>query len=476
MNALIEKYKNISRPLKASFWAVVCSALQKCISFITTPIFTRILTTEQYGICAMYDSWFMVIILFTSLSLYSNSFNNAMIKYESRKDEYISVATSLMIAITLVICGFFFIFRNQFSKITGLPQVTMYVMILQLIFVPSYSLWMAKKRFDFEYIGPVITTLLITVTAPLISVAIINITNYKAEAKIIIFGAVQILCGMIMVILNLKKGRKIYDKEMVIYILRFNIPLIPFYLSSIVLAQADRIMIGKMESPSSSAIYSLAYTLSLIMTIVSNAINQSLIPYIYKKIKKNEYSDIKNIVVIACIIVAIINIALILLGPELILFFGTSEYILAKWVIPPVAASVFFIFVYQMFSVILMYYEKTKIMVISSCIVAIINIILNYFGIKFFGYIAAGYTTLISYIILSIIYYVKYNSIVKSKLNGFKIYNSSAIFLISVAVLSFMLVSLLMYKMSPIIRYIILLVIIVIAFYYRKTFLKVLKR
>ena len=472
---LLNKYKKIPIPAKATFWAIICNILQKCISFITTPIFTRMLTTEQFGICSMFDSWYMIIVLFTSLSIYSNSFNNAMVKYEKEKEKYISVASSLINVISLIFCSLVIIFRKFFSRLMGLPVFAIYILTLQLIFIPNYSIWMAKKRYEYEYVSAVIATLFITVGSPVLGVILIKFTEYKAEAKILAFGVTQIVLGIVFLIHNVFKGKKIYDKEIWIYVLKFNIPLIPYYLSSMLLAQSDRIMIGKMEGPEIAAIYSLAYTLSLIMTIISNAINQSLIPYIYKKLKKNIYTGIDKIVSMSCGIVTGINIILMLIGPELILFFGTNEYQSAIWVIPPVAASVLYIYIYQMFGIILMYFEKNKVMVISSSFTAILNIILNYFGIKKWGYIAAGYTTLISYMILSSIYYIQYNKCICKELNNYKIYNIKHICGLSTIVLTMIGVALFLYKCNILYRVGFFAVLILIATFNRRKIIENIK-
>lgn len=46
---IIQKYKSMSAPLKSGVWFTLCGFLQKAISMICTPIFTRILTEKQYG-------------------------------------------------------------------------------------------------------------------------------------------------------------------------------------------------------------------------------------------------------------------------------------------------------------------------------------------------------------------------------------------------------------------------------------------
>lgn len=47
----------MSKPVKAAFWFTVCSFLQRGISMIATPIFTRLLSTENYGLYSTYLSW-----------------------------------------------------------------------------------------------------------------------------------------------------------------------------------------------------------------------------------------------------------------------------------------------------------------------------------------------------------------------------------------------------------------------------------
>lgn len=475
LEKVIEKYKSIPKPAKATFWAMVCSIIQKGISFITTPIFTRMLTTEQYGICSVFDSWYMIIILFTSLSVYQNSFNNAIIKYDKDKDGYISSVQSLVGLIAIVFGIICIVFKNPICAYTSLPFICIIVMILELIFVPAYSLWMAKNRFEFNYVSVVVGTLVICILSPIIGVIAVHLTPYKAEAKILAFAFVQIIVGIGLFIYNIYKGRKIYDKEIWVYTLKFNIPLIPYYLSSIILSQADRIMINSMEGASNAAIYSLAYTLSLIMTIISNAINQSLIPYIYKKIKANMYESIASIVNFSCIVVAVMNLVIMFLGPELIAFFGTKEYIEAKWVIPPVSASVFFIFLYQMFSVIQMYWGKTNTMVMSSVGVAVLNIVLNYFGIKYFGFIAAGYTTLVSYMILTVTYYIQYSKVVSKNMERRKVYDIKIMSGISILVLGSVLVTLTLYNLPDVIRYIVVLLVAFGGFMERRKIIGIIK-
>ena len=57
--SLFSKIKDKMLPVevKASTAYTICSILQRSLSFITLPLFTRLLTTEEYGQSTVYNSW-----------------------------------------------------------------------------------------------------------------------------------------------------------------------------------------------------------------------------------------------------------------------------------------------------------------------------------------------------------------------------------------------------------------------------------
>lgn len=90
---------------------------------------------------------------------------------------------------------------------------------------------------------------------------------------------------------------------------------------------------------------------------------------------------------------------LILFAPELLIIIASKEYREAVYVIPPVAMSTLFTFMYNIFANIEFFYEEKRFVSIGSIIAAIFNIILNAIFIPRYGYYAAAYTTLVCYII-----------------------------------------------------------------------------
>ena len=79
------------------------------------------------------------------------------------------------------------------------------------------------------------------------------------------------------------------------YALNYNLPLVPHYLSQTVLNQSDRIMINSIVGSSAAGIYSLAYSASVILTIVNQSVLNSYNPWMYKKIRDKEYDSIGEV-------------------------------------------------------------------------------------------------------------------------------------------------------------------------------------
>lgn len=475
MNKIINKYHELAKPVKAALWFTVCNILNKGVALLSTPIFTRILTEEQYGTFAIFQSWFNILIIFTSLNIFLGGYTKGLLTYKDDIDGFTSSQLSLTTCITLAFGVIYIINTNFWTKIFELSPILMIAMFIELLTMPALEFWSSKERFNYNYKKLVIISFLMNALSIGISIIAIFNTKYKLEARVFSDVFAKLLFTGTLFSIILIKGKKFFSKKYWKYALKFNIPLIPHYLSNYILNQSDRIMIGKMVGKVQAAYYSVSYTISTMMLLITSAINNSLTPYIYKTINNKKPEKIKSKINPIVILIALLSIAIMAFAPEVISIFAGKEYTDAIYVIPPVTASVYFIFIYSMFSTIEYYYEKTGLIAIATSISAILNIILNYFGIKSFGYYAAGYTTLICYICLAICHYIFYKKVLKEKLPKLKdIYDIKLIIVVSIFVLVIMMMMTIIYKFL-IIRYIIILSIFILAFMKRKYIIDIIK-
>lgn len=474
MNNIVKKYKKLPTSIKATFWFVIASFLQKGISFITVPIFTRLLTAEQYGQVSIYQSWLSIIIIFATLSLWGGVFNNGMLKFEDDRDKFISSIQGLSTIVTILFFIVYLIFHDFFNSVIGFSTPLILVMFAQLLVIPALNYWMAKQRFDYKYKKLVLITILMSIITPLLGVLAVFSTEDKGIARILSAALVQICVGIIFYIFNMAKGKVFFHKKYWKFALGFNLPLVPHYLSGIILNQSDKIMIDKFSGTDKAGIYSLAYSVAMLLTILITSINNSFIPWTYKRIKERKYSDVGDISKFILLIIGVTILFLVALAPEVVKILAPDEYSEAIWVIPPIAVSVYFIFLYTLFANIEFYFEETNFIMIASIIGAALNIILNFLFIPVFGYFAAGFTTLFCYIIFSFAHYYFMKKVCKKYINGESIYNIRFIILLSSGLILSSMLLMIIYNYA-IIRYLLICFTGIVLIILRKSIYKKIK-
>lgn len=423
MDKLIQKYKTLPVQVRASMWFLICSFLQKGISMITTPIFTRLLTTQEYGKFNVFNSWLSIVTVFVTLNLYNGVFTRGLVKYEEDKERYASVLQSMCTFCIFVGLAIYGILRNFWNHIFEMTTTQVLLMFIMIWATAVFNFWSVSQRVDFKYRALVIITLISSVAKPVLGIILVRLAADKVTARILGLVLVEVVVYTGLFVAQMKRGKSLFVKKYWVHALHFNLPLIPHYLSQTVLNSSDRIMIQKMTGADEAGIYSLAYSISQIMTIFNTALLKTIEPWLYKKMKANRTHDIGRVAYLSLILVAAVNLILIALAPEAVAIFAPAQYHEAIWVIPPVAMGVYFMFAYTFFAVVEFYFEKTKYVTYATMSGAVLNIILNYICIKLFGYMAAGYTTLVCYVLYTVAHYCFAQKICNDKMNGVRIYN-----------------------------------------------------
>lgn len=395
---------SMALPVKAGMWFMICSIIPQVISVIMTTIFTRILTTNDYGISSNYSAWYNILSIFITLNLNCGVYNNAMLKYEKDRDAYTSATMGLSILLGLIGFAVLMVFRNPLSQAMSLPVSLLLCLALQCLLYNSYGCWVSRVKYEYNYKYLILITLIVSICSPLLSVVFIYISKNKAVGKVWGQSSIYLLLGVIFYVLAFSKNKKLFNKEYWTFALRFNLLLVPHYLSLVILNQSDRVMITSMCGAAENGLYSVAYSAASLLLILNSSLTQSLTPWCYHNMKNKNFGAMKKIINVICCIYAGIDLLFIMLTPEVIAILAGAKYAEAVYVIPPVASSMYLILLYNIYSIFEFYYEKTKPVMMCSTISAGLNILLNYLFIPKYGYLAAGYTTLACYLFNSIMH------------------------------------------------------------------------
>lgn len=456
IKSIMIKYDNLSDGVKASLWFTICNVLNKGIALLSTPIFTRIMTTEQYGDFTVFQSWYGILVIFATCNIFIGAYGKGLIEFDKDRDRYTTSLLGLTTTITMITLLIYILGISFWNRLFGFSHIIMIAMFIELFTMSAYEFWATKLRFEYKYRMLVIVSLAMSIMSIIISIIAVLLMNHKLEARVYSDVFVKATIGICIFISLIRKDKTLFCKKYWKYALYFNIPLIPHFLSTMILSQSDRIMIKSMVNASSAAMYSIAYVIGTVVLLIINAINNSFTPYVYQALKDRNYYGIKKISNILIFLVAIMVCISMIFAPEIIYLFAGSKYYEAIGIIPPVSASVFFIFMYSLASNIEYYYKKTAYISISSIICAIINIVLNYLLIPIFGYYVAGYTTLVCYIFYAIMHLIFCYSILKQEnIRLSDVLDIKRYVFITLFVLAVMMIMAIIYKYI-IIRYLIL--------------------
>lgn len=470
---IISYYKNLALPAKASLWFIVMSIMQKGIQFLVTPIYTRFLTTDEYGYYSLYLTWQSIILIIATLNLSAGVFYNGMLKFDTDRATFISSIQGLANTCTIVVFLVILALYRPLSRIIHLDMSVIIGMFATFLFYPSFEYWSQKNRYTFNYRPLIVWTVLFALVSSCLSITFIFILQEKKYAVILGTIITQTIWGLYFYVKNLFEGKKLYNKEYWSYAFKFNISLIPHYLSFIILGQSDRVMIEYFCGTSVVGIYSLSYTVSLMLSIIVNAISATFAPWTYQKMKNHDFLSVRKYSNIILSLLASVVIVCVLIAPELVKFLGTEEYLPAMWIIPPVMLSCFFTMVYSLFANIEFYYEKSVYVMLASVVAAITNVVLNYYFIPLYGFIAAGYTTLISYLVLSFVHYLFMKKSIKNT-DSVEIYDINFISILSLCI-SVISIALSFTYENILVRYLIVVFIMLALFIFRKRIIELIK-
>ena len=467
MKMLIDKYKALPVQVKASIWFLLCSFFRKAISVLTTPVFTRLLSTSEYGQLGVFNSWYSIAIVIVPVALSAGMHTQGLVKFSEEKDVFTSSLQGLVLLLVLCWTAIYLLFNSFWNNLLGLSTVQVICMLAMTWTFSVVGFWGNEQRVSYRYRKLVVYTIIVAVAKPAVGILLVLNCEDSVTARIVGVAAVELLATFWMFIEQIKKGKRLFSTKYWKYGLLFNLPLIIHYLSSTVLSSADRIMIRDMVGYSEAGIYSLAYSVGSIMILFNSALSQAMSPWIFQKIKERKIQDVAPVAYASYMMIAAVNLLLILFAPEVVAIFAPASYSAAVIAIPPVAMSAFFMFSYGLFSTFEFYFEKTVLITAASIGAAVLNILLNYLFIPVFGYAAAGYTTLICYIVYGICHFVFMNKACRKNCGGIVPFEGKKILFICIPFLLIGFLLLLTYD-HPCIRYGSGTVLILSCFFFRR--------
>ena len=372
------------------------------ISYLLLPLYTSILTTNEYGIFDFLVTACVFIVPFITLLMEESMFR-FLIDEESDdgKRKVMSNACIYSILSMIIWCLLLFIVLNIFkykytfvfvlyiiscifitltNSITrGLSKLKLYALsnfILSVITIVLNVLFIAKFKFGVN--GLLYSTIIANV-----------ITSLFIIFKLKVYKFIKI---------------KYVNKKELSKMVKYSYPLVPNSIGWSIINISDRIIVTMVLGSSENGIYAMANKFPNIMNTFSGffftAFKENASKVIKKKDYENYYNNLLTIVHNSFITISLLLISII---PFVFNIFIKKDYVDAFEYIPILVIALYYGNMAGFYGSLFVAFKETKILGSSTIWGAIINIIINLLFIKFIGLYAAVISTLIANYIVTII-------------------------------------------------------------------------
>lgn len=452
--------------LRAGVIYTAASVLMKGISFLTLPIFIRLLTPEEFGRFNLFISYQSIIYLFSGFTLHA-SIKNARYDKQDDYDSYIKNCIYLdsfnCIAIFIVANTVCFFFQDKIGlSFYDVNLLTIAGYCSAIVSIYSSKLIMEYKAGDYAMIS-FVSVLVGIILSLLLIFTLFDFDHYLGR----VIGAVcgEVVAAGYVLIKLFKTGFPKINPDHWRYGLKISLPIIPHGLSQVALSSANRIMINYIYSAAKAGIFSFTYTISMIPQILFQSVSSVWEPWFFEQMSKKDYGQIRKKSNMFCLVISAVFVMMASVTPEIIKILATEEYVEATDISIIVLMGCYFATLYNIPCEVEYYFKKTKHIATSTVVCALINIGLNLCLMQFFSYKIAAYVTLIAYLLYFLFH--MYMSYYVGRRCFFDIRTMSFIIMASIALmtLSFVCID------ALIVRIIVLLaVLVLIAIHYRSIF------
>jgi len=400
--------------IKNTSWLFLAEAINKGTFFLISIIIARSFGTELFG---QFNYAISFVIIFSIIADFG--INNLVIREIARdKDVAASlIGNSLIIKIFLSILTFILIIISTIFTPSSLEvNIMVYILSFYIIFNSyntfSKSIYRAFEKMKFETSLKFLESMILLLYVVIVSV-------YIKDLKILILGFV--VASFITFLISIKWIKKYFtkfnfrlDKKIILFLIK---EAWPFALAGIFVTlyfNIDTLMVSWMKGNIETGFYSAAYNFIFAALLIPALANASFYPILSREYK-NLFVIKKQIIKYLYLTLGLgifISIMLILLSEFLIIAIYGNGYINSIYSLKILALVIPFLFIFNYLGVIFSSINRQLIVTTVSFIGIVINIILNFYLINKFGQVGAAIASLITIIIMLIlfIFYYKFNS------------------------------------------------------------------
>ena len=405
---------------------MISTILLEGIAFFTIPIFTRILGTEQYGYYSVYYSWVTIMACILGFGT-GSTIGTGM--YEFNKDYYKFRSSVLLFGTVLSIgtISLILFFSPVMTNFLGYSFNLVLVLLFNSLAKYVISFFNNVCVYEREAVKNLVVSTTLSLTTVCLSIYFIstNIFDEKYLGRVYGTAIPYVVIAIIVWILLFLKEKTALRKPYCKFAVTVGFPVVFHALAQNILGQSDRVMMQMMGIASSEiGIYSLFYSLTMVLNTILSTLNTSWCSFYYEDLDAQRWVKLDKKCKNYIELFTVLTMGFLLLSREVSYFMADSSYWSGINVIPVLVFAVYFTFMYQFPVNFEFFHKKTNIVAIGTVSAALMNIVLNAVMIPLWGMYGAAIATAISYGGLFIMHYL-----IVTHMKGFSFHLKAWIFI-----------------------------------------------
>lgn len=405
----MNKYKKLG---KNTALFMIGNFAQKLLGFVFVPIYTAVLSTEEYGTADL-----IVTLVSMLWPVFTIVINEACFRFllENKKNEkevttiafWINIAAILGMLLCSPVMSRISILKSYY------PFYLAYFIIYTMDSFFSYAVRGLEKVQDYV-IGGVINT----VTTVLCNLVFLLVFDWGVEGYLLgymmgMLGADIWYLFRIKICQYIRLPNKM-DQTLLKNMVKYSVPMIPNSVSWWINNSSDRLMVTYFCGVAANGIYSVAYKIPSLLSVFSSVFmsawqissvedfgteeNRTFFSSVYRK-----YISL-NVMVVSCIVCLIQVISRILFSKDFYAAYQIAPYLIFGSLFKNLSAFLGTIYTAS---------KKTKMLFYSTMAGAILNIILNFILLQKVGVVGAAIATLVSYFFVWLVRLMDTRKIIK---------------------------------------------------------------
>ena len=393
------------------------------LAFVSIPILTRMLNPDDYGMIAVFTSMVAIFSILLGLNFHG-SINRKYYEQDDSFGEFIYSTTRFIFLFALAGVGLAVIFSSSITAFFEAPKLVFLLAVGVSFFSIFGNMYFSYLQASMQSRRFAILSFVQAFAILLLGVGLILWMSEKRYLGKLFANLAVVLAFFVFSIFQLRKLEKPkWAVGHVRYAMHLGVPLIPHTLSHFVLSSFDRIIINQLKDAAQAGLYSLAYNVGSLLMVVIGGLNSAWVPILFKNLNEGKYDSIQRKSDIYAVVIIFCGFCISIFAQEVVMVMASPQYYAALHIIPVIVLSSVFIFLYQLCVNYTFYVKKNIWISINTLVCGGLNIGLNYLFIPEYGYSAAAWTTLISYILLFLLNYFTARYFMKENMMkfGFKL-------------------------------------------------------